>query len=157
MKKLIAAILRGSMLAGCALLLAGCAPLLSGLLSAGANATLPPPAQVANQTILDERVAIGIEALYTGFARAGALAFRTGAVTPSPNPAVQRDDFCPRILRREIEASDTGMSLMAIECRLRSARDAARAAYDAGNAQSYQAAFSSAMLAYTEGMALIGR
>ncbi len=140
-----------------ALSLAGCAPLLSGLLSAGANASLPPPQQVANQTTLDEKGAIAIEALYTGFARAGALAFRTGAVTPSTNPAVQRDDFCPRILRREIEASDTGMSLMAVECRLRAARDAARAAYDAGNSANYNAAFSSAMLAYTEGMALIGR
>lgn len=149
MKKLIALF--------AALTLAGCAPLLSGLLSAGANASLPAPQQVANQTTLDEKAAIAVEALYTGFARAGALAFRTGAITRSPNPAVQRDDFCPRILRREIEPSDTGMSLMAVECRLRSARDAARAAYDAGNAANYNAAFSSAMLAYTEGMALIGR
>lgn len=149
MKKLLIAALA-------ALSLVGCAPLLTGLLSAGANTALPPPAQVANQTTLDEKAAIAVEALYTGFARAGALAFRTNAVTPSSNPAVQRDDFCPRVLRREIEATDTGMALMAIECRLRAARDAARAAYDAGNSANYNAAFSSAMLAYTEGMALIG-
>lgn len=145
MKKLLLAALAALSLAGCAAI-----PALIGGLA-------PPPAQVANQTTLDEKGAIAVEVLYTGFARAGALAFRTGAVAPSSNPAVQTDDFCPRILRREIEPSDTGMSLMAIECRLRSARDAARAAYDAGNALSYQAAFSSAMLAYTEGMALIGR
>lgn len=143
-----------------ALLLSGCAG-LSGLLlsSAGsmADAALPPPQHVADQTTLDEKGALAVEALYTGFARAGALAYRTGAVAPSRNAAVQRDDFCPRTLRHEIEASDRGMELAALECRLRAARDAARAAYDAGNAASYQAAFSNAMLAYAEGMALIGR
>lgn len=138
-----------------ALSLSACSAL--GLLAGAANTVAPPPVQIANQTTLDEKGAIAVEALYTGFARAGALAFRTGAVTPSSNPAVQSNDFCPRILRREIDATDTGMSLAAVECRLRAARDAARAAYDAGNAVSYQAAFSSAMLAYTEGMALIGR
>lgn len=139
-----------------ALCLSACS-MLPGLAAGVLGASAPPPVQVANQTTLDEKAALAIESFYTGFARAGALAFRTGAVTPSSNPAVQRDDFCPRILRREIEPSDTGMSLMAVECRLRAARDAARAAYDAGNAANYNAAFSSAMLAYTEGMALIGR
>lgn len=143
-----------------ALLLSGCAG-LPGLLLSGAastaNAALPAPAAVADRTTLDEKGALAVEALYTGFARAGALAYRTGAVAPSTDPAVRRDDFCPRILRREIEPADRGMELAALECRLRAARNAARAAYDAGNAAGYQAAFANAMLAYTEGMALIGR
>lgn len=143
-----------------ALLLSGCAG-LSGLLLSGAatsaDAAWPPPRVFADRTTLDEKGALAVEALYTGFARAGALAFRTGAVAPSRNPAVRRDDFCPRILSRALEPDDRGMELAALECRLRAARDAARAAYDAGNAAGYQSAFANAMLAFTEGMALIGR
>lgn len=138
-----------------ALSLGACAPLLSGLASmAGAPAS---PAAVANQTTLDEKGAIAAEVLYTTFARAGALAFRTNVIAPSSNPAVQSDGFCPSVLRREFTPTDRGSEVMALECKLRAARDAARAAYDAGNALNYQVAFGLALAAYNEGMALIRR
>lgn len=148
LRALLAAVLAAS--------LSACAA-IPALLGSAVGSIAPAPVTVANQTTLDEKGAIALETLYTTFARTGALAFRTGIVTPSPNPAVQRDDFCPRVLRHEIEPTDRGMEVMALECRLRAARDAGRAAYDAGNAASYQQAFSLGLAAFNEGMALTRR
>lgn len=133
--------------------LTACAPLLSGLASmAGAPAA---PVAVADKTVLDEKAGIAVETMYAAVARAGALAFRTGIVKPSSDPAVQRDDFCARVLAKTYEPTDRGSMVMALECRLRQARDMTRRAYDAGNATSYDSAAREAITLGRELLALI--
>lgn len=132
MKKLLIAL--------AALSLSGCAALPGLLLGAGAstaNVALPPPAAVANNIVMDEKIGTSVEVLYQAATNLGTLAFRNRVITPSTNPAVQRDDFCPRIMAGELEPTDTGMTVSALECRLRFARDATRSAYRAGNAADY--------------------
>lgn len=143
MKRLIALACLSLSLSGCALL-----PALMGGVPTS-------PAAVANQTVLDEKVGIAVESMYTATARAGALAFRAGLVEPSSNPAVQSDDFCPKVLARLFEPTDRGSSVMAVECKLRAARDATRRAYDAGNAQGYDVAAREAVALSREFLALI--
>lgn len=113
------------------------------------------PGTVADGTTLDERAGLAVETMYAATARAGALAFRTGIVTPSRDAAVQRDDFCELVAAGAYEASDRGGEIMAVECRLRAARDATRDAYDAGNATSYAAAATRAVGLAREILALI--
>lgn len=133
--------------------LTGCGPMLSVL---GGMASVPTsPSAVAETTVLDEKAGLAVETMYAATARAGALAFRTGIVTPSNDPAVQRDDFCPKVLAKIYEPTDRGSAVMAIECKLRFARDKTRQAYDAGNAQSYEQAGREAVSLSRELLALI--
>lgn len=118
------------LLAG-ALPLASCAPLLS--------AAPVSPAAVADRTGADERGGIAIESIYTLAARTGALAFRSGLVPLPAQPEAARPDFCSIAASAGFSPADRGAQLMVIECRLRAIRDAGRAAYDAGNAASYEA------------------
>lgn len=132
--------------------LTACAPLLTGLATmAGAPAA---PVVVADKTVLDEKAGIAVETMYASLARAGALAFRTGLVKPSSDPAVQRDDFCARVLAKTYEPTDRGSTVMAVECRLRQARDMTRRAYDAGNATAYDTAAREAIALGREFLAL---
>lgn len=135
-----------------ALSLSGCGMIPTLL---GGMAQAPAPQQIADQTTADEIGGIGIETLYAASARAGALAFRAGIVTPSTNPAVQSDGFCALVRARAFEPTDRGSEIMALECKLRAARDAGRAAYDAGNSQSYTAAYAQAESFARELLALI--
>lgn len=141
------------MLIFAALSLSACAPLLSGLLSMGGVPA--SPAAVADKTVLDEKAGIAVETMYAATARAGALAFRTGVVTPSTNPAVQLDSFCPLVLANAFEPTDQGSAVMALECKLRSARDRTRDAYKALNATSYDQAAREAISIARELLALI--
>lgn len=134
-----------------ALSLGGCGPMLGALL----NTAAPPPQAVANRTVLDEQGALTVEALYTAAARAGALAFRTGIIQPSSNPAVQQDNFCQLVMARVFTPTDRGSSVAALECKLRAARDAVRHAYDAGNAADYATAMVEARAASNQILAFI--
>lgn len=137
------------LLAACTLL-SGCGGL--GALVAGLPAS---PAAVSNTTTLDEKGALAVETLYTAATRAGALAFRTGLVKPSTNPAVQSDGFCPLVLAGSFTSTDRGSAVAALECKLRSARDKARQAYDAANATTYDQATRAAIALANELLALI--
>lgn len=141
-----------TLLVAAALTLTACGPMLSMLTTAGIPTT---PAAVADKTVLDEKVGIAVETMYAATARAGALAFRSGLIDPSIDPAVQRDDFCPKVLAGLYEPTDRGSSVMSAECKMRAARDATRRAYDAGNAQSYDVAGREAVALSREILALI--
>jgi hypothetical protein len=130
-----------------ALCLPGCAGLLPALMGS--------PAAVADKTTLDEKAGVAVETLYAAAARAGALAFRAHVIEPSKNPAVQLDSFCALVKAKAFEPTDRGSSVMAIECKLRAARDAARAAYDAGNSATYDQATREAIALGRELLALI--
>jgi hypothetical protein len=130
MKKLIVAL--------CALALTACTPVLAGLATmAGAPAS---PAAIADKTVLDEKAGIAVETMYAAVARAGALAFRAGLIKPSVDPEVQRDDVCALVAAKSYEPTDRGGELVALECKLRAARDLTRRAYDTGNAATYDVA-----------------
>lgn len=129
---------------------------LAGCGAIGALTGLPTaPVQVANNTVMDEQVGIAVETLYAAVARAGALAFRTGIVAPSTNPAVQQDTFCALVRGGEFEPTDRGSQVAALECRLRAARDLTRSAYRAGNASTYRSAAAEAIAIGRELLALI--
>lgn len=98
--------------------------LIAIALALSACSQTPPtsPGQVANQTVLDEKAAIGVETAYTAAARAAAMAIRGGLVT---DPA--------RIAR-----------IGQIDTQAHRAVQAVRAAYKAGNATSYRVAFDQA-------------
>lgn len=149
MKKLFLAPLLALSLGGCMDMLGAAA----GALMSGGSA--PTPQAVADRTVLDEKAGIAVETLYSALARAGALAFRTGVIEPSANPAVQSDGFCALVRAGEFEPTDRGSHLMALECRLRRARDLTRQAYDAGNAASYDQAAREAVALGREMLALI--
>jgi hypothetical protein len=121
---------------------AGIGAILLALLLVGCQTpgTYSSPGQVANQTQLDEKAGIAVETMYTALTRAGALAFRTGLVTPSTNPAVQQNNFCDLVYAGTFQPTDRGSQVSALECKLRKARDATRAAYNAANATSYDTA-----------------
>jgi hypothetical protein len=135
------------LIAAFALALPGCAML---------PALMGGPATVANKTTLDEKGGLAVETLYAAAARAGALAFRAHVIEPSTNPAVQSDGFCALVRAHAFEPTDRGSSVMAIECKLRAARDAARTAYDATNAATYDEATREAVALGRELLALIG-
>ena len=130
--------------------LTACGPMLSVL-----GGIPSAPVVVAEKTTLDETAGLAVETMYTATARAGALAFRTGIITPSSDPAVQRDDFCPKVIANIYEPTDRGSSVMALECKLRKARDTVRSAYTAGNAASYDSARKEAIATAREIIALI--
>lgn len=88
--------------------------------------TIPAgPGEVANQTVLDERGAIGANLAYVAASKGAALAIRTRAITD------------PATIRRIGDLDRQGVAL---------AR-AATEAYRAGNAASYQAAVDRALAA----------
>lgn len=120
------------------------------------SAGIPGPSTVANKVVLDEKTGIAIETMYTAITRAGALAFRTGVVKPSTNPAVQRNDFCVVVLAGKFVITDLGSKVSALECRLRQARDLTRQAYDASNADSYETAAREAISVGRQILDLIG-
>ena len=127
-----------------------------GLVACNPSGTLPPPGEVANQTVLDEKAGIAVETMYTAVARAGALAFRAGLIQPSTNPAVQAEGFCTTVLSGEFRFTDRGSQVAALECELRHARDLTRAAYDAGNSDSYDTAAREAVRIGRQLLTLIG-
>jgi hypothetical protein len=133
-------------------LAAACQPLTTAAHLGG----LPPsPHSVANQTPLDEKAGIAVETLYTAVVKAGTLAFRTGFIQVSTNPAVKRSDFCVVVLAGHFTPTDTGSKVTALECRLRQARDLTRSAYDAGNSDSYDTAAREAIRIGKEILALL--
>lgn len=77
------------------------------------------PGELAGQTVLDEKAAIGIETAYTAAAKAAAVAIETGAIN---DPATIT----------KIGAADRRAYMAVV---------ALRSAYDAGNATSYSEAF----------------
>lgn len=93
-----------------ALALAGC--------STGPASLLPPPAAIADRTVLDEQAAITVTLAYTAAAKAAALAISTGLVRDRDRVA-------------QIGQADRA-AFAAVK--------AAEVAYAAGNAQSYGAA-----------------
>lgn len=100
------------------------APLTLAACTPGGLTSVPTtPAAVADQTVLDEKGAIAAETAYTIAARGAALAIRTGAVSD------------PAIIQR----------IGQLDRQAYSAVQATRAAYEAGNAASYKAAFDQAM------------
>lgn len=132
---------------------AACSPLNTAASIGG----LPPsPHSAANQTPLDEKAGIAVETLYVAVVKAGTLAFRTGLVPVSTNPAVKRHDFCVVVLAGSFTPTDVGSKISAGECRLRQARDLTRAAYDAGNSDSYDTAAREAIRIGKEILALLG-
>lgn len=143
MRKIFLVLIAGS-LSGCALL-----PALTGMSS------LPRPQAVADRTSLDEAGALSVETLYAATARVGALAFRSGLITPSTNPAIQLDNFCEVVNAGAFEPTDRGSQVSALECKLRAFRDATRAAYRAGNSADYATAIRNAVAAGRELLALI--
>lgn len=145
--------MRSLLIAIAALALSACAPVLSGLATmAGAPSS---PAAIADKTTLDEKAGIAVETMYTAVVKAGSLAFRTGIVQPSSNPAVQQDNFCALVKAKVFEPTDTGSELAALECRLRAARDLTRDAYDAGNAATYDRAAREAVALGREMLAML--
>lgn len=133
-------------------LAAACSPLDTAATVGG----LPPPGEVSNQTVLDEKAGIAVETMYTAVVKAGALAFRSGLVPVSTNPAIQRDDFCVVVVAGSFVPTDLGSKITALECRLRQARDLTRSAYDAGNGDSYDTAAREAVRIGKEILALLG-
>jgi hypothetical protein len=117
---------------------------------------VPPPAELANKTPLDEKAGIAVETMYTAVVKAGALAYRAKVIPVSTNPAIQRDDFCVLVIARKFVPTDLGSRINALECRLRLARDMTRAAYDAGNGDSYDTAAREAVRLGKEILALFG-
>lgn len=109
--------------------LAACA-IPGGLPSPGAN--VPPPVEMANRTELDERAALGVELAYAAFRTATEVAVDAG------------------VLRGERAAR-----VAALDARAYQALAVARAAYDAGNAETYSSALSNARTVIAEAVALI--
>lgn len=127
-----------------ALCLSGCAPLL-GMLTAGLPASVPAsPAAVADKTTLDEKGALGLETAYSAAARLATVAFKVGIVAPSKDADVKRANFCQLVLAGLAVVTDRGGQVAALDCKAYSALQKVRAAYDAGNATSYAAAFEQA-------------
>lgn len=86
-------------------------------------ATVPgSPGEVANQTALDEKTGIAIETAYSAAAEAATLAIRAGLVSPA-----------------------NAQRIAAVDRQAFAAVQATRAAYDAGNAASYQSAAATAL------------
>ena len=139
MRKLLLAASAAIALSGCSLL---------GNLAAG-------PRPIAQATSADEALALSVETIYTAAARLGAAAFRSGLITPSTNPAVQLDSFCGIVIAGAFTPTDRGSEVAALECKLRSFRDATRAAYRAGNSTDYLTAGRNAIAAARELMALL--
>ena len=107
--------------------LTGCAPLLAGL-------TPPPPATYADRTILDEQAASGVELAY----KAARIAVETGV---DGGLIVGENASRFRVLNRQAYA----------------AVQTARAAYAAGNAQTYGAAVAEAKSLINQMLTLTGR
>lgn len=134
------------------LALAACGPLDTVASVSGT----PPPSALADKTKLDEKAGLAVESLYQAVVRAGALAFRSGLVPVSTNPAVRRDDFCVLVQTDQFLPTDRGSQLTALECKLRAARDLTRSSYDALNGDSYDTAAREAIRIGREILALIG-
>lgn len=120
------------------LALSACAPTISTVASAGAATAdaigVPPPSTIADKTALDEKAAIGAETAYTLAARAAGLAIKAGIVN---NPAT---------IRRIGELDNQAFLALA----------GLRAAYRAGNAVAYVAAFNEAKTAILSINSLLG-
>lgn len=100
----------------------------------GGCATLPAtPADLAGQTLLDEKAAIGAELSYTAAAKAATLAIRANAVS---DPA-------------------TIAKIGELDRKAYAAVQATREAYNAGNAASYAEAFTRAQGAVSALLAAI--
>jgi hypothetical protein len=133
-------------------LVAACSPLDT---AAGVGG-LPPPGEVANTVKLDEKAGIAVETMYTATVKAGALAFRSGLISPSANPEVHAPGFCAKVAAGTFIVTDTGSRVNALECKLRAARDLTRASYDALNGESYDAAAREAIRSAKELLSLLG-
>jgi hypothetical protein len=136
----------------CALSLSAC-----GAGTLDTVASIPTaPVEVADKTQLDETAGVLAETLYTAAVKLGTLAFRTGLVKPSTNPAVQQDNFCQLVAAGQFTPTVHGSRLSAVECKLRAARDKTRAAYKGLNAASYKQASDEVAALGKELLAIIG-
>lgn len=120
------------------LALAGCGLNAGSVASTGAATAdaigVPAPSTVANRTALDEKAAIGAETAYKLSAKAAALAIKAGIVSS------------PATIRRIGELDNQAFLALA----------GIRAAYRAGNATAYTAAFNEAKTAILAVNALLG-
>lgn len=116
------------LLFACALV---CAPLAACTTTGGLQAP-PPPATVANGTILDEQAAQGVELAYSAFRTALEFAVDTGRVK-----------------------GEAATRAAALDNRAYAATQAVRAAYRAGNSASYLAAAREARAAITAALLAI--
>ena len=103
-----------------------------------------------SNTTLDERLAIGVETAYAAAANAAALAFRSGVIAPSQDPAVRQADFCTRVAAKSVTPTDKGGRVAALDCKVHDALVRMRAAQTAGNAAQYAAAFTEAQAGLRE-------
>lgn len=117
---------------------------------------LPPPGEVANKTVLDEKAGLAVEALYTAVAKAGTLAYQSKLIAVSTNPQVHTAGFCTLVIQGSFVPTDVGSRVNALECKLRRARDLTRLAYDAGNGDSYDKAARDAIRIGRELLTLLG-
>lgn len=106
------------------------------------SATRPADGQAGDMTkdSLDT-----IKSLYLSTVKRGAAAFRSGAITPSADADVQRDNFCQLVLAEPTGnglavISDRGGMISAIECRAKAEVDNLINAYERGDAVAYAAA-----------------
>lgn len=90
------------------------------------------PVEVADKTVLDERAAFGVELAYEAFRSAVELGVDAGLIKGARATALAN-----------------------LDSRAYQALLVARAAYDAGNAESYSSALSNAREAISDGIALI--
>jgi len=118
MRKIFTAALAALSLTGCAL---------------GSLPSVPPPAQVANATVLDEQAALGVELAYKAFRTALEVAVDAG------------------VLRGAAASKAADLDTRAYLATL-----AVRGAYRAGNAANYAEAVTDARAAITAALAAIG-
>jgi hypothetical protein len=90
--------------------------------SGGCSSIPSSPSAVASTTVLDEKGAIGVELAYTAAAKASSVAIRSGAVTD------------PAVIAHIGQLNEKAYAAV----------KAVRAAYAAGNSDSYITAFSDA-------------
>jgi hypothetical protein len=128
---LIAAVLALS-LAGCAHFDAGTAAPIAA--SVADSVGVPPPATVANKTVLDEQLGRGVELGYKGFRLAMNTAIDAGQMTAARAAVIKP-----------------------IDAKLFALTQAVQHAYAAGNSASYSAAVKQANAAIADGLAALGK
>lgn len=118
------------------LMIAAAAPIaLAGCTGMGLPNSIPAaPVEIADQTVLDEQIGITVTLAYTASAKMAALLIRTGAIKDTAT------------IRAIGVANERGITAV----------EAVRAAYDAGNADSYAALLIEANRAVADIQALNG-